>query len=42
MGNYKLDTTIKINEKCIKHGYSIKINTNNNKEIGKFINQTII
>ena len=42
IGNFKLDTTIKINEICVKNGYSIKIKNDNIKEIGEFINKTII
>ena len=42
MGNFKLDTTIKINELSIKYGYTIKIKSDNFKEIGEFINKSII
>ena len=41
-GNFKLDTSIKINENCVKNGYSIKIKDNNINEIGLFINKIII
>ena len=40
--NFKLDTTIKINELSIKYGYTIKIKSDNFKEIGEFINKSII
>ena len=41
-GNFKLDTSIKINNECVKNGYSIIIKENNINEIGKFINKMII
>jgi hypothetical protein len=41
-GNFKLDTSIKINENCVKNGYSIKIKDNNINEIGLFINKMIM
>lgn len=41
IGAYKLDTSIKINELCVKNGYSIKIKENNLTDIGEFINKTI-
>ena len=40
VGNFKLDTSININEKCVKNGYSIKI-ANNMDNIGNFINKSI-
>lgn len=40
-GNFKLDTTVKINEECVKNGYSIKFRNNIN-EIKDFINRTIL
>ena len=42
VGNFKLDTSININEICIKNGFSIKLKSDNLKEIGEFINKTII
>ena len=42
MGNFKLDTSININEICIKNGFSINLKSVNIKEIGEFINKTII
>jgi hypothetical protein len=41
IGNFKLDTTVKINEECVKNGYSIKFKDNIN-EIKDFINRTIL
>ena len=41
-GNFKLDTSIKINNECVKNGYSIIIKNDNINEIGKFINKIII
>lgn len=41
-GNFKLDTTIKINNECVKNGYSIIIKNDNINEIEKFINKMII
>jgi len=41
-GNFKLDTSIKINNECVKNGYSIIIKNDNINEIGKFINKMII
>ena len=40
-GNFKLDTSIKINEECVKNGYCIKFKDNIN-EIKDFINRTIL
>ena len=42
IGNFKLDTSIIINNKCVKNGYSIIIKNDNINEIGKFINKMII
>lgn len=42
MGNFKLDTSININEICINNGFSINLKNVNIKEIGEFINKTII
>ncbi len=42
MGNFKLDTSININEICIKNCFSINLKNVNIKEIGAFINKTII
>jgi hypothetical protein len=42
VGNFKLDTSVKINNICIKNGYSIIITNNNLNEIGLFIDKTII
>jgi len=42
MGNFKLDTSININEICIKNYFSINLKSANIKEIGTFINKTII
>jgi hypothetical protein len=41
-GNFKLDTSIKINNECVKNGYSIIIKNDNIQEIGTFINKIII
>ncbi len=41
-GNFKFDTTIKINDECVKNGYSIIIKNDNINEIGKFIDKIII
>jgi len=41
-GNFKLDTSIKINNECVKNGHSIIIKNDNINEIGKFINKIII
>ena len=40
IGNFKLDTTIKINEECVKNGYCIKFKDNLN-EIKDFIDNNI-
>ncbi len=41
-GAFKLDTNEKINEECVKNGYSIKIgNDINNEELKKFLNKSI-
>ena len=41
-GAFKLDTSEKINEECVKNGYSIKINNKiNNEELKKFLNKSI-
>jgi len=40
IGNFKLDTSININEKCVLNGYAIK--TNNFKSVSKFIKNNII
>lgn len=42
IGNFKLDTSININEICVKNKYSIKIAENNISDIGNFIDKTII
>jgi len=42
IGNFKLDTSQKINELCVSNGYSIKLLDNNINEIGQFINKSII
>jgi hypothetical protein len=41
-GNFKLDTSIKINNQCVKNKYSIIITNDNITEIGSFINKSII
>ncbi len=44
-GDYKLDTTIEINENCIKNGYCIKFDDKHNikfDKLGEFINKVII
>lgn len=41
-GAFKLDTSEKINEECVKNGYSIKINDKiNNEELKIFLNKSI-
>jgi hypothetical protein len=41
-GSFKLDTTEKINNECVKNGYSFKINNKiNNEELKKFLNNSI-
>ena len=41
-GAFKLDTTEKINDECVKNGYSIKINNIiNNEELKNFLNKSI-
>ena len=41
-GNFKLDTSPKMNELCIKNEFSIKItNSTSFEEIGEFINKKI-
>lgn len=42
VGNFKLDTSPKINDICVKNGYSINITDNNIIEIGNFIDKKII
>ena len=42
-GNYKLDTTVDINENCVKNGYCIKFNKDTSFDtIGAFINKVIV
>ena len=41
VGNFKLDTTVKINNACIANNYSININKCTDKEIAEFINKSI-
>ena len=41
IGNFKLDTSIKINNMCIANGYSINITNKTEKEVAEFINKSI-